>query len=185
MKSLKRVCVYCGSSPGVQPRFSEITSKLGKELVKRKLDLVYGGGGLGLMGVIARTVLKKGGKVTGIIPKSIVSQTDHLDLSELIVVNSMHERKAKMFELSDAFIALPGGFGTLEEILEIVTWAQLGNHDKAVGFLNIEGFYDGLFEFLKYATTLKFIKERHLSMIINESDPCILLDALHSFQGSG
>ncbi len=182
MKSVKRVCVFCGSNSGSDPLYTEAVKELGTEMIRRRQDLVYGGGNMGLMGVIANTIKRGGGKVTGVIPESIASRFDHSEVSELIVTSSMHERKAKMFELAGAFIALPGGFGTLEEILEIITWAQLGYHDKPMGFFNIGGFYDGLFKFLEGAVKQQFIKKSHLNMVVNQNSADKLLDKINLFQ---
>ncbi len=182
MTSIKKICVFCGSSPGIDPIYTQVVTELGKEMVKRSFDLVYGGGNLGLMGAIAQSVIENGGSAIGVIPQAIASKTEHLENIETVVTDSMHERKSKMFELSDAFIALPGGFGTLEEILEIITWAQLGDHEKPMGFLNIKGFYDGLFRFFEYSVAQQFVKEPHVNMIVNEYNPSDLLDSLSSFQ---
>ncbi len=180
--SFKKICVFCGSSPGAKSQYIESAKKLGLELVKNNVDLVYGGGNMGLMGAISQTVLKFGGKSIGVIPKVIADKVDHYEISELHLVENMHDRKQKMFELADAFIALPGGFGTLEEVLEIITWAQLGFHHKPIGFLNIAGFFDSLFDFFNISVTQKFIKSEHVAMIKSESIPSLLLEALKNYQ---
>ena len=177
-----KICVFCGSSPGANSIYKESVKTLGIELVKNKIDLVYGGGNMGLMGTISQSVLDSGGKSIGVIPKAIAEKVDHHEISELHIVDNMHERKQKMFDLSDAFIALPGGFGTLEEVLEIITWAQLGFHHKPIGFLNINGFFDSLFDFFHISVTQKFIKREHVDMIKSESTPALLLNALKTFQ---
>ena len=148
--NIKRICVYCGSSPGKNPAYSLAADTLARELCRREIGLVYGGAEVGVMGAIANAVLTAGGEAIGVIPKSLaVKEVAHDSLSELHVVASMHERKAMMAELADGFIALPGGWGTLEEIFEMLTWAQLGFHDKPCGLLNIDGYYDGLIDFLE------------------------------------
>lgn len=177
-----KICVFCGSSPGVKSIYRESVKILGFELAKNKIDLVYGGGNMGLMGTVSQSVLDAGGHSIGVIPKSIADKVDHHEISELFIVDNMHQRKQKMFDLSDAFIALPGGFGTLEEVLEIITWAQLGFHHKPIGFLNIDGFFDSLFDFFQISVAQKFIKREHVDMIKSESSPALLLDALKSFQ---
>lgn len=174
---MKRVCVYCGSSPGRLPGYREAARELAHEMVARGLDLVYGGGSVGVMGAVADAVLERGGAVTGVIPRSLATkELAHDGLTELIVVGSMHERKAKMAELSDAFVALPGGWGTCEEIFEMLTWAQLGFHAKPCGLLNVAGYYDPLFAFLEHAIAERFVKEEYRPMMIMEDDPGRLID---------
>jgi uncharacterized protein (TIGR00730 family) len=174
---MKSVCVYCGSNEGRLPVYAEAARGLGQALVERGLDLVYGGASVGIMGVIADTVLGLGGRVTGVMPESIVrKEVAHRGLTELHVTSSMHERKMKMAELSDAFVALPGGIGTLEEIFEVWTWAQLGLHGKPCGFLNAAGYYDGLVAFLDHTVAEKFVKEANRAMLIVSDDPADLLD---------
>ena len=174
---MKRVCVYCGSSPGRSPRYREAARLLGREMVDRGLDLVYGGASIGVMGAVADAVLERGGEAIGVIPRSLATkEVAHSELTELIVVGSMHERKAQMAELSDAFVALPGGWGTCEEIFEMLTWAQLGFHAKPCGLLNVDGYYDPLFAFLEHAITERFVKEEFRPMMIMEEDSGRLLD---------
>ena len=174
---MKSVCVYCGSSPGKSPRYREAARDLGHEMVARGLDLVYGGAGIGVMGAVADAVLERGGAVTGVIPYSLsTKEVAHDGLTELIVVSSMHERKAKMADPADAFVALPGGWGTCEEIFEMLTWAQLGFHQKPCGLLNIAGYYDSLFAFLEHAVVERFVREEYRPMMIMEQDPAALLD---------
>jgi uncharacterized protein (TIGR00730 family) len=183
--SLKRVCVYCGSREGSRPAYARAARDLGAALAARGIGLVYGGGRIGLMGIVADAVLAEGGSVTGVIPRALVSkEVAHLDLKDLRVVGSMHERKALMAELSDAFIALPGGFGTLEEMFEVLTWAQLRFHQKPCGLLNVEGFYDGLLSFLDHAVSEDFIRARLRASVLVETDPFRLLDLLATAQGT-
>lgn len=180
---MKRVCVYCGSSPGKSPRYREAARALGHEMVARGLDLVYGGAGIGVMGAVADAVLERGGAVTGVIPYSLsTKEVAHSGLDELIVVGSMHERKAKMADLADAFVALPGGWGTCEEIFEMLTWAQLGFHEKPCGLLNVAGYYDPMFHFLEHAMEQGFVREQYRPMMIMEEDPALLLDRFESYR---
>jgi uncharacterized protein (TIGR00730 family) len=180
---MRRVCVYCGSNVGARPDYAEAARRLGAELAARNLELVYGGAKRGLMGILADTVLANGGKVAGVIPQKLVDlEVAHHGLTELRVVQTMHERKALMIELADAFIALPGGFGTLEEFCEVVTWSQLGLHEKAHGLLNIAGFYDPLLAFIDHAVAERFIHAEHRRTVFAESDPARLLDALANFR---
>ena len=180
---MKSVCVYCGSSPGKSPRYREAARDLGHEMVARGLDLVYGGAGIGVMGAVADAVLERGGAVTGVIPYSLsTKEVAHDGLTELIVVSSMHERKAKMADLADAFVALPGGWGTCEEIFEMLTWAQLGFHEKPCGLLNVAGYYDSLFAFLEHAVVERFVREEYRPMMIMEDDPAALLDRFAVYQ---
>jgi len=168
---IKRICVYCGSSRANMDKYVETVDTVAQLIVNNKMELVYGGSSVGLMGALANSVLEKGGSVIGVIPKEIVKKYEvaHSDLTKLYVVEGMHERKLKMAELSDAFIALPGGLGTFEEILEIMTWNQLGFINKPAGFLNSNGFYDKLKEFFDRVVHEKFIYEGYISKIIFES----------------
>jgi len=181
---MKRITVFCGSRVGLSEKYKEGAIALGKELVKRGITLVYGGGSVGLMGVIATTVMKEGGKAIGIIPQFLEErEVSHISLTELHVVNSMHERKAKMADLADAFIAMPGGPGTLEELVEIYTWAQLGLHQKPIGLLNINNYYDPLISFFDHMVEQHFLKENHRKiMSIVETDPARLLDKLMEYE---
>lgn len=159
---MKSICVYCGSNPGKKPVYVTAARKTGKALAEAGLVTVYGGGQVGLMGEVADSALDAGGKVIGVIPEFIaLKEIAHLDLTELHVVHSMHARKAKMVELSDAFIALPGGIGTMEELFEIWTWGQLGQHRHPVGLLNVDGFYDELVAFLDKMTEQGFLQPEH------------------------
>jgi uncharacterized protein (TIGR00730 family) len=180
---IKSICVYCGSSPGKNPAYSQAAAKLAIALCNRNISLVYGGATVGVMGAIADAVLEAGGKATGVIPKSLaVKEIAHDGLNELHVVASMHERKAMMAELADGFIALPGGWGTLEEIFEMLTWAQLGFHDKPCGLLNIDGYYDGLIGFLENSFTEQFVKELYRPMLMTAQNPDSLLDQFATYQ---
>ncbi len=180
---MKKICVYCGSNPGRDPIYIEGACALVREIAARNIGLVYGGASIGIMGAIADTVLHEGGEVVGVIPQSLVDkEIAHHGLTELKVVGSMHERKALMAELSDGFIALPGGLVTLEEIIEVLTWAQLGFHTKPCGLLNIHGYYDGLSSFLNPAVHEQFIKKEHHSMLIIENNPQRLLDQLWAYK---
>jgi uncharacterized protein (TIGR00730 family) len=181
--SLKRVCVYCGSRDGSRPAYVQAARDLGAALAGRGIGLVYGGGRIGLMGAVADAVLAAGGSVTGVIPRALVSkEVAHLDLKDLRIVGSMHERKALMAELSDAFIALPGGMGTLEELFEILAWAQLRFHQKPCGLLNVEKFYDPLLSFLDHAVSERFIPARLRASMLVETDSLRLLDSLANGQ---
>ena len=180
---IKNVCVFCGSSPGSKPDYLRAAEELGKEIAFRKMSLIYGGASVGLMGMVARTVLEAGGRVVGVIPESLKDQEIAQEgLLEMYIVSSMHERKAKMAEFSDAFIALPGGFGTFEEFFEMITWAQLGIHDKPCGLLNISGYYDKLLSFLDDAVTEGFIYGLHRDMILTANKPSQLIEKLQSYK---
>jgi uncharacterized protein (TIGR00730 family) len=176
---MRRVCVFCGSSIGQQPAYAESARAMGTLLARRGLGLVYGGGHVGLMGVVADAVLKAGGEAIGVIPQSLADrEIAHGGLTQLHVVDSMHTRKAMMAELSDAFVAMPGGVGTFEEFFEAVTWTQLGLHRKPCGLLNVNGFYAPLAAFIDQAVTEGFIKPVHRTAIVVDSDPARLLDTL-------
>ncbi len=177
---MNNVCVFCGSSTGLRSRYAGMAGLLGKELAVRGLGLVYGGGNVGLMGVLAKACLAEGGRVIGVIPEFMVAQelAQH-DVSTLHVVESMHERKALMSDLADAFIALPGGYGTLEEFCEMITWRQLQLHHKPCGLLNVEGFFDAFLTFLDHQTREGFLAPENRALIHVASDPATLLDLLH------
>jgi uncharacterized protein (TIGR00730 family) len=180
---MKRVCVYCGSSVGNQPVYREVAVAMGSLLAKRRIGLVYGGGHVGLMGVIADACLAAGGEVIGVIPQSLADrEIAHTGLTDLRVVDSMHTRKAMMADLSDAFIAMPGGVGTFEEFFEAVTWMQLGLHRKPCGLLNAGAFYTPLVAFIDQAVSEGFIKPIHRSMITVDDNPERLLDALSTIK---
>lgn len=175
---MKRVCVFCGSSPGRDPAYTAAARALGDTLARRRIGLVYGGASVGLMGVVADAVLAAGGEAIGILPAALArKEIAHPGLSELRVVPSMHERKAQMVELSDGFVALPGGVGTLEEFFEVLTWAQLGLHAKPCGLLDAAGYWRDLERFLDHAVAERFVKEKHRRLVLVEDDPGRLLDA--------
>jgi uncharacterized protein (TIGR00730 family) len=178
---IRSLCVYCGSNPGNDPAFAEATRELAQRLVEHDIRLVYGGSATGLMGTLADTALAAGGTVVGIIPQGLVDrEIAHRGLSELRVVGSMHERKALMAEQSDGFVALPGGIGTLEELVEMYTWSQLGLHAKPLGVLNVSGYYDHLAAFLDHAVTAGFLRAEHRAALAVEPEPCALLERLES-----
>jgi hypothetical protein len=179
---MKRICVFAGSSSGGRPEYANAARDLGNALTLRHLGLVYGGGDIGLMGVLADTVLELGGDVIGVIPRALVNrEVAHHRLTELRVVSSMHDRKAQMEELSDGFVVLPGGFGTLEEFLEILTWAQLGIHSKPCGLLNVTGYYDTFLAFLDQTVEAQFVKEENRDLVIVEESAAALLDRFEKY----
>ena len=176
---MKSIAVYCGASFGVQPAYAEAARALGRTLVEHNIGLVYGGGKVGLMGVIADEVLRAGGEATGVIPHALMArEVGHGGLTRLFVVKDMHERKAMMAELSDGFIAMPGGMGTLEELFEMLTWSQLGIHSKPIGLLNVNGFYDGLVGFVAHQRAEGFVREQHAALLQDESDAQALVRRL-------
>ena len=176
---IRRVCVFCGSKMGVAPAFRESAAALGAELVRRGLGLVFGGGSVGLMGVLADAVLDAGGEVIGVIPEALATkELLHVRVPDMRRVRDMHERKALMADLADAFIALPGGFGTFEELFEVVTWAQLGFHRKNVGLLNVDGYFDPLVTLIDHAIQAGFIKAAHRDLVVVEREPAVLLERL-------
>ncbi len=180
---MKRVAVFCGSGFGAKAIYTQAAKQLGKAIVENNLELVYGGACVGLMGEIAKAVLELGGNVIGVIPKHLMEKEVALtELADLRVVESMHERKALMAQLSDGFIALPGGFGTLDELFEIITWAQLDFHSKPCGILNIDGYYNHLIKFMDHSAKEEFVREEHRNMIIIEEDPNELLKKFWSYQ---
>lgn len=180
---MKSICVFCGSSPGHDPLYREGAIAMGRAIARRGLTLVYGGGAVGLMGVVADAALAAGGEVHGIIPLALDrKEVGHKGLTRLEVVDSMHARKARMAELSDGFIAMPGGIGTFEEMFEIWTWGQLGIHTKPLGFFDMGGFYHGLALFLDHAASEGFLRPGHRAMAALETDPDRLLDALAAWQ---
>ena len=180
---MKRLCVYCGSSSGRQPVYAQVARQLARAMVNRNIDLVYGGASVGIMGEIANAVLEEGGDVIGIIPKGLFKkEVAHTGVTELREVDSMHERKSLMADLSDGFIALPGGFGTIEEIFEIITWSQLGMHRKPCGLLNVCHYYDKLIDFLDQAVTEQFIKAAHHSTILVDECPDALLGKFEVYE---
>ena len=174
---MKRVCVFCGSADGARPGYADAARALAAELVARGLGLVYGGGSTGLMGTLADAVLAGGGEVVGVIPRGLAApELAHGGLTELHLVGNMHERKALMASRSDGFVALPGGLGTLEDILEVLTWAQLGIHRKPVGLLNAAGYWDGLVTLLRHAVREGFVRSEHSALLLAEASPAALLD---------
>jgi uncharacterized protein (TIGR00730 family) len=180
---MKRLCVFCGSSSGTRDAYRDAARGLGKELARRGIGLVYGGGNVGLMGVIADAVLQGGGEVIGVIPDHLIAkEVEHRGLTDLRVVGTMHERKALMADLADGFIALPGGFGTYDEFCEVVTWAQLGLHQKPCGMLNVAGFFDALLGMFDHATKEGFIRPDHRAMLRVASEPKPLLDEMETYR---
>ncbi|CAB0151337.1 LOG family protein YvdD [Pseudidiomarina piscicola] len=181
--SLTTLCVYCGSSPGFSPVYQDATLQLADLLVAEGITLVFGGSSVGLMGILADRVLEQGGKVIGVIPQALVDkELAHQGLTELHVVASMHARKAKMAELADGFIALPGGMGTLEELFEMLTWAQLGFHQKSCAVLNVDGYYESLLSFLEGATSQGFIRDEHRHLLLSHDQPAQLLELMRAYQ---
>ncbi|MSQ59017.1 MAG: TIGR00730 family Rossman fold protein [Betaproteobacteria bacterium] len=174
-----RICVFCGANAGARPVFAEATKELGALIARRGMGVVYGGGNVGLMGILAGAALEAGGEVIGVIPKRLVDrELAHTGVSALHIVPTMHERKALMADLSDAFIALPGGFGTLDEIFEILTWAQMGIHSKPCGVLNVDGFFDSLMAFLDRAVEEGLLQLRNRNLFAIASDPGELIRML-------
>jgi uncharacterized protein (TIGR00730 family) len=180
---MKRIAVYCGSNNGVRPEYAAAAEQLGAVLARERIELVYGGGMVGLMGVVANAALKHGGHVIGVIPeKLVIKEVVHERLPDLRVVKTMHERKALMAELADGFIALPGGYGTFEEFFEVLAWGQLGWHRKPFGLLEVNGFYRGLLDFLDHTTREGFIRAQHRELVIAEKDAENLLKRMKNFQ---
>jgi uncharacterized protein (TIGR00730 family) len=182
MQEIKSLCVYCGSSPGATPVYADAARGLAQAMVKQGIALVYGGGNVGLMGIIADEVLRLGGQATGVIPQALLQQElGHKGLTQLHIVKDMHERKAMMADLSDGFIAMPGGVGTLEELFEVFTWAQLGFHQKPIGLLNVDGFYDGLLQFIQHMVSQRFLKGEQAEILIAAAQGEELLQRFQSF----
>ncbi len=180
---IKSIGVFCGSSIGARKIYSEKAAELGRLMAGKKIDLIFGGGKVGLMGVIADSLMEKGGKAIGVIPTALQEkEVGHDGLDEMIVVDNMSNRKNKINDLSDAFIAMPGGFGTLDEVMEVLTYFQLGWSEKPVGFLNIDGYYDHLIKFLDHIAEEKFMKVEHRHNVIFENEPQKLLDTLLNFK---
>ena len=175
---IKSVCVFCGSSNGKRPEYAQGAAHLGAELARRGLKLVYGGGDVGTMGILARATLAGGGKVTGVIPRKLYELVDHVELTELVVAGDMHERKARMYDAADAFIALPGGIGTLDEFFEAWTWRGIGYHEKPVGMLDVAGYYLPLLAFLNSMVDEGFLGREQLEDIIVGAEAGELLDRL-------
>lgn len=182
---MKSVCVFCGSSSGKGVKHLLAAQELGEIIVRKNLSLVYGGGNVGIMGELANTVLKYNGKVTGVIPENLVKREAALkEVTELVIVKSMHERKAKMSELSNGFIAMSGGIGTLEEFFEVWTWAQLGIHSKPIGILNTDDYYTKLMDFIHHSVEQEFLKKENLDMIIVDTDPENLINRMKVYKPS-
>ena len=178
-----RICVFCGSSPGRRPSYATAAISLAKYLVGRKAGIVYGGSNAGLMRILADTALEAHGEVIGVMPHVLAAkERAHTGLTDMRIVNSMHERKALMAELADAFIALPGGFGTFEEFCEMLTWTQLGIQQKPCGLLNVEGYYDGLLKMFDHAVEEHFLKPAHRQMVISDNRPESLVERLLAYQ---
>ena len=180
---MQRICVFCGSSTGVKQEYAVGARELGLVLAKQNIDLVYGGGHVGLMGIVADAAMSAGAKAIGIIPRCLADkEVAHQGLTELKVVQTMHERKAQMSELSDGFIAMPGGFGTLEELFEVITWAQLGIHKKPFGLFNVAGYFDKLIEFIDYQVQQGFVPQSHRDMVIVSDEAEQLVELLAGYQ---
>ena len=180
---MRRVCVFCGSSSGTHPEYVEAARGVGETLARRGLTLVYGGGNVGLMGEVADAALAAGGEVIGVIPEALVRwEVAHAGLTELRVVGSMHARKAEMADLSDAFLTLPGGYGTLEEFCEVLTWSQLTLHQKPCGLLNVRGYYTHFLQLIDHAVTEGFVRPAHRELVVVGEEPGELLDRLAAFK---
>ena len=179
---MKSLCIYCGSSPGASPIYAQAARSLAQQMVDDNIALVYGGGNVGLMGIIADEVIRLGGITTGVIPTALLEkELGHKGLTKLHIVKDMHERKAMMAELSDGFIAMPGGIGTLEELFEVFTWAQLGFHQKPIGLLNVDGFYDGLIQFIQHMVSQRFLKAEQADLLMDAPDALTLLTRFKTF----
>ncbi len=180
---MKKIAIFCGSSNGASSVYIENAKKIGKELARRNITLVYGGASVGVMGAVANSVLEENGQVIGVMPSFLEQkEISHKHLSELIIVDSMHERKARMAELADGFIALPGGPGTLEEFFEVFTWAQLGLHQKPCGLLNINHYFDPLVELFNHMSREQFLHEKYRSMAIVDIEPSRLIEKFYSYE---
>jgi uncharacterized protein (TIGR00730 family) len=180
---VRRLCVFCGSSPGARPAYGEAAEELGRVLVAEGIGLVYGGGKVGLMGRLADAVLAEGGEAIGVLPEALMArEIGHPGLEDLRVVGSMHERKALMADLADSFVALPGGLGTVEELFEVYTWAQLGLHRKPCALLDVDGYYEAIATWLSRAVEERFLREDHRAMLLVETDPRALIERLRRFE---
>jgi len=179
---MKRIAVFCGSNSGVNLNFKIQALNLGKKLAESNIELIFGGGKVGLMGAVADGVLQNGGKVTGVLPQFLKrKELEHLDLTEIIIVDNMHERKAKMYDLCDGVIALPGGFGTLDELFEVLTWAQLSLHQKPIAILNINGYYNALIDFIETMIKNEFLKEEYRNLLLISDNIEDLLSKMESY----
>jgi uncharacterized protein (TIGR00730 family) len=186
MRTLRRVCVFCGSSSGHDPVHRQAATSMGRTLADAGVEVVYGGGAVGLMGVIADAAMQAGGRVIGVLPKGLFSrEVGHEAISEMHHTATMHERKALMYELSDAFVALPGGLGTLDELFETLTWAQLGLHRKPVGLLDVDGYFADLLAFLRHTVSAGFVKAQNVDMLVSDADPAALLAKLTTVELPG
>src|SRR4051812_25425508 len=186
LRRVERICVFCGASPGARPEYREATAELARLLAEEGIGVVYGGGGVGLMGALADAVLAQGGEVTGVIPRALVDrEIAHRDVTDMRVVGSMHERKALMAELADAFVALPGGLGTLEELFEVYTWAQLGLHRKPCALLNVAGYYGPLEAMLDHAVDQRFLRPETRAMLVRDDSLDGLLERFAAWQPPG
>ena len=186
VRALHRLCVYAGSRPGHRPEYAEAAAALARTMAARGIGLVFGGGRVGLMGVLADTILAEGGEAIGVIPQALLDrEVGHRGLTELRVVASMHERKALMAELADGFVAVPGGIGTLEELIEVYTWSQLGIHAKPIGVLDAAGFYAGLSGFLDHMVEEGFLRGAHRATMLSAPDPGTLLDRFEAWEAPG
>lgn len=180
---MKRICVFCGSSPGARSEYLQAAAGLGRALAENHIGLIYGGGNVGMMGQVARAVLEREGAVTGVIPRALVDREVALtDLADLRVVDSMHQRKSLMADLADAFIAMPGGLGTLEEFVEVLTWLQLGIHEKPCGLLNVCGYFDRFIDFLGHIAREQFVQAEFLDLVLTSADPQALIEQLDRFR---
>lgn len=180
---MQRVCVYCGSNFGTDPAFREAAASVGSLLAQQGRGLVYGGGSVGLMGVVADAVLAGGGEVIGVIPRKLVQlEKEHRGLSKLIETDTMHERKRLMMEHADGFLVLPGGYGTLEELFEVIAWLQLGFHSKPIGLLNVAGFYDAMLVQLDHMTEKGLLKPQHRALLLVDTSPSLLLERMARFE---
>jgi uncharacterized protein (TIGR00730 family) len=183
MNTLKSICLYCGSSPGTNPAYRDAAAQFGETLAERKIRLIYGGGSVGLMGVAADACLARGGEVIGVIPKLLMEkEVGHKGVSKMHIVENMHERKALMTDLADGFIALPGGYGTLDELFEALTWLQLGYHGKPVGLLNVAGFFDGLITFLDHARDERFLRDLHRDALCVDENLALLIGKMQQVE---
>ena len=177
--TMNSICIFCGSNEGARPEYRKAADDMGRTIARRGLTLVYGGADVGLMGAVADAALAEGGPVIGVIPQSLAArEIAHPGLTELHVVGTLHERKVMMAELSDAFVSLPGGYGTLDELFEMLTWSQIGTHLKPSGLLNIAGYFDPLLALLDHAVQERFLHARHRAMLLADDDPARLLDLL-------
>lgn len=183
-RKISHLCVFCGSSDGFDPQYVAMATQFAEQMAHRNINLVYGGGGAGIMGKISSTLRDSGVTVTGVIPSKLYTMVQHLEHSEdeLLVVDTMHERKAEMYDRSDAFVALPGGIGTLEELLEALTWLQLGYHAKPIGILNVQGYFDHLVHMLSHMVSQGFLRQVMLDTLIVEEEAGLLLDRLETVE---